>query len=225
VASGASTVCRALILLGPPGAGKGTQAKAIVQRFGLPHLSTGDMLREHLAAGTELGKLAQPIMARGELVSDEIILGMVEERISRVDCAAGFIFDGFPRTLGQAERLEEVLKRRGAGEPMVLYFAVDYDALTRRLSGRRTCQTCGAIYNVHDRPPKTDGRCDVDGGELMTRPDDREEVIRERLAAYDRQTKPLVEYYRSRGALREVDGMAAPGDVTRKVLAVLGERD
>lgn len=224
MASGASTVCRALILLGPPGAGKGTQAKAIVQRFGLPHLSTGDMLREHLAAGTELGKLAQPIMARGELVPDEIILGMVEERIARADCAAGFIFDGFPRTLAQAERLGEILRRRGAGEPLVLYIVVDYEALTRRLSGRRTCQTCGAIYNVHDRPPQVDGRCDADGGELMTRPDDREEVIRERLAAYDRQTKPLVEYYRSRRALRAIDGMAPPEQVTRAVLAVLDGR-
>ena len=216
---------RAVIFLGPPGAGKGTQAKEVAQRYGLPHLSTGDMLRDHVGRGTSLGRRARPIMERGELVPDEIVLGMVEERVSRPDCANGFVFDGFPRTLPQAEKLDEILRRRDLGHPLVLHFVVDADRLRQRLTGRRTCSVGGEIYNIYDRPPKVDGRCDNDGGELVQRSDDREEVIAERLAAYKRQTRPLVDYYRGLGVLRDVDGSGEVSAVTRAVLKILTQAD
>jgi adenylate kinase len=212
---------RAVIFLGPPGAGKGTQAKSLARRYQAPHLSTGDMLRDHAARGTELGRRAQPIMERGELVPDEIVLGMVEERVSQPDCANGFVFDGFPRTLAQAEELDQILARKSFGRPLVVHFVVEPDALLRRLTGRRTCRVDGEIYNVYDRPPKVEGRCDHDDGELVQRPDDRPEVISERLAAYDRQTRPLVEYYRRRGSLAEVDGGAEVEAVGRALLRIL----
>lgn len=212
---------RAVILLGPPGSGKGTQAKEVVKVLGVPHLSTGDMFRDHVARGTELGLKAKPIMERGELVPDDIVLGMVEERISAPDCAAGFLFDGFPRTLAQAEKLDQLLARRNFGRPLVLHIGVEYDALFRRLTGRRTCSVGGEIYNIYDRPPRVPGRCDHDGGELIQRPDDREDVIRERLAAYERQTRPLIDYYRRQGALVDVDGGQPVEAVTRAVLAAL----
>ncbi len=210
-----------MILLGAPGAGKGTQAKEAARKLQVPHLSTGDMFRDHVGRGTELGRQAKPIMERGELVPDAIVLGMVEERIARPDCARGFILDGFPRTLAQAEALDTLLVARGAGDPAVLHIVVDEQGLVRRLTGRRTCKLCGEIYNVHDRPPKVAGRCDKDGGELVQRADDREEVIRERLAAYHRQTQPLVKYYRGRGVLMDVDGAGTAEDVTRKVFGIL----
>jgi adenylate kinase len=197
---------RALIFLGPPGAGKGTQAKRIARNLGLPHLSTGDMFRDHVSRGTELGLLAKPIMDQGGLVPDEIVLGMVAERLSRPDCANGFIFDGFPRTLPQAKKLDEVLQRGPWGKPLVVHFVVDAEKLIRRLTGRRTCSIGGEIYNVYDQPPKVAGRCDVDGGELIQRADDRPEVIRERLAAYDVQTRPLVDHYHNQGVLLDLPG-------------------
>jgi adenylate kinase len=208
VPDGASAVSprRALIFLGPPGAGKGTQAKRIARKLGLPHLSTGDMFRDHVSRGTELGLLARPIMEQGGLVPDEIVLGMVAERLSRPDCANGFIFDGFPRTLPQAQKLGELLLRGPWGKPLVVHFVVDAEKLFRRMTGRRTCSIGGEIYNIHDQPPKMAGRCDVDGGELIQRADDRPEVIRERLAAYDVQTRPLVDYYRSQGVLLDLPG-------------------
>jgi len=210
-----------MIFLGAPGAGKGTQAKEVAGTYRVPHLSTGDMFREHVGRGTELGRKAQPIMERGELVPDAIVLGMVEERIARPDCANGCVFDGFPRTLAQAETLGEMLQRGGFGRPVVVHIAVDGDQLVRRLTGRRTCSIGGEIYNIYDRPPKVPGRCDNDGGELVQRADDREHVIRERLAAYDRQTRPLIEYYRGQGALVDVDGSTDVETVTRAVLAAL----
>jgi adenylate kinase len=214
---------RAVIFLGPPGAGKGTQAKQIAQEYGVPHISTGDMFREHVSRGTPLGLRAKGIMERGELVPDDLVLSMVEERISRLDCADGFILDGFPRTLPQAQRLDEILGRCKV-QPLVVHFVVDQNQLIRRLTGRRTCGICGEIYNVYDHPPKVPGRCDRDGGELVQRPDDREEVIAERLAAYERQTRPLVDYYRGRGVLRDVDGMASPEAVTKDVLKLLAQK-
>jgi adenylate kinase len=210
-----------VIFLGPPGAGKGTQAQQVARLFAVPHLSTGDMFRDQVNRGTELGRKAKPIMERGDLVPDEIVLGMVEERIARPDCARGFVFDGFPRTLPQAEKLSVRLRERGFGRPLVLYFVVDSDRLMQRLTGRRTCSVGGEIYNIYDRPPKVPGRCDNDGGELIQRPDDREEVIAERLAAYERQTKPLVEYYRCQGVLEDVDGSGDVEAVTRAVLGIL----
>jgi adenylate kinase len=215
---------RAVIFLGPPGAGKGTQAKQIAESYGVPHLSTGDMFREHVSRGTPLGLRAKPIMERGELVPDDLVLSMVEDRISRPDCADGFILDGFPRTLPQAEKLDEILRRRFKVEPLVVHFVVDKNQLMRRLTGRRVCGIGGEIYNIYDHPPKVPGRCDRDGGELIQRPDDREEVIAERLAAYQRQTRPLVDYYRQRGVLKDVDGMAAPQAVTKNVLELLAQK-
>ncbi len=212
---------RAVIFLGPPGAGKGTQAKEVARRYGVPHLSTGDMFRDHVGRGTALGLQAKPIMERGELVLDEIVLGMVEERVSRPDCRNGFVFDGFPRTLLQAEKLDELLRGLNFGRPLVLHFVVDPGQLLKRLTGRRTCGIGGEIYNIYDRPPKVPGRCDNDGGELIQRADDREEVIRERLVAYERQTKPLVEYYRRQGVLEDVDGSTDVDTVTRSVLGIL----
>ena len=215
---------RAVIFLGPPGAGKGTQARQIAESYGVPHLSTGDMFREHVSRGTPLGLRAKPIMERGELVPDDLVLSMVEDRISRPDCSDGFILDGFPRTLPQAEKLDEILRRRFQAEPLVVHFLVDQNQLMRRLTGRRTCASGGEIYNIYDHPPKVPGRCDRDGGELVQRPDDREEVIAERLAAYERQTRPLVDYYRRRGVLTDVDGMVAPGSVTKNVLELLAQK-
>jgi len=215
---------RAVIFLGPPGAGKGTQARQIAESYGVPHLSTGDMFREHVSRNTPLGLRAKPIMERGELVPDDLVLSMVEDRISRPDCADGFILDGFPRTLPQAEKLDEILRRRFKTDPLVVHFVVDQDQLMRRLTGRRTCKIGGEIYNIYDHPPKVPGRCDHDGGELIQRPDDREEVIGERLAAYERQTRPLVDYYWRRGVLKDVDGMAAPPAVTKNVLELLARQ-
>jgi adenylate kinase len=215
---------RAVIFLGPPGAGKGTQARQIAESYSVPHLSTGDMFREHVSRGTPLGLRAKPIMERGELVPDDLVLSMVEDRISRPDCADGFILDGFPRTLPQAEKLDEILRRRFKVEPLVVHFVVDKNQLMRRLTGRRVCGIGGEIYNIYDHPPKVPGRCDRDGGELIQRPDDREEVIAERLAAYERQTRPLVDYYRQRGVLKDVDGMAAPQAVTKNVLELLAQK-
>ena len=212
---------RALIFLGPPGAGKGTQAMQVARVQGVPHLSTGDMFRDHVGRGSELGLRAKPIMERGELVPDEIVLGMVEERVARPDCANGFVLDGFPRTIPQAQGLDELLGRRGFGKALVLHIAVEYEKLLRRLTGRRTCATCGEIYNIYARAPKVEGKCDKDGGALTQRKDDREEVIRERIAAYDRQTKPLIEYYRAQSGLVDIDGAADADAVTREVLVTL----
>ncbi len=212
---------RAVVFLGPPGAGKGTQAKEVAQRYGLPHLSTGDMFRDHVSRGTPLGQKAKPIMERGELVPDEIVLGMVEERIARPDCQHGFVFDGFPRTLPQAKTLDEMLVRRELRRPVVLHLLVDRGQLIRRMTGRRTCSVGGEIYNIYDRPPKVADRCDHDGGRLIQRPDDREDVIQERLAAYEQLTAPLVDYYRSQGVLEDVDGSAGVEAVTRAVLRKL----
>lgn len=211
---------RALIFLGPPGAGKGTQAQEVARRQGVPHLSTGDMFRDHVSRGTDLGRKAKPIMERGALVPDEIVLGMVEERTARPDCANGFVLDGFPRTLPQAEKLDQMLAQRGF-RPLVIHIAVAYEPLFRRLTGRRSCKGCGEIYNIYDRPPKVPERCDKDGSELVHRADDHEDVIRERLAAYERQTKPLIDYYRAQNALSDVDGGGTMEAVTRSVMEVL----
>jgi len=200
--------------LGPPGAGKGTQANRAAKQYGVPHLSTGDMLRDAVAHGTELGRLAKPIMERGELVPDNIVMGMVEERLTQPDSAGGFIFDGFPRTVPQAEQLDKILVRRGFGKPLVVEFYVSPETLLHRLSGRWTCSVGGETYNVYERPPKVPGICDVDGGKLVQRSDDSADIVRERLAAYDRKTKPLAEYYRQHGVLETVDGSKSVEEVS-----------
>ena len=182
------------------------------------------MLREHVSRGTVLGQQARPIMERGDLVPDDIVLGMVEERLARSDSAGGFIFDGFPRTRPQAEKLDEILERRGFERPMVVYFRVDREDLLRRLAGRRTCSVGGEIYNIYDHRPKVEGRCDADGGELIQRPDDRPEVVNDRLANYERQTQPLVEYYRRRGVLEEVNGSGGVEEVSHTLREILAKR-
>lgn len=211
----------ALIFLGPPGAGKGTQAKRVAQMYGALHLSTGDMLREAVKRGTAVGMLAKPIMERGELAPDDIVTAMVEERLSQPDCAAGFVFDGYPRTLPQAVELDRILERHGFGKPVVIDFEVEPETLLRRLSGRWTCSVGGEIYNVYERPPKTPGVCDQDGGKLVQRSDDTPEVVKGRLVAYDRQTRPLTEYYRRQGALEIVDASASMEDVGRALGEIL----
>jgi adenylate kinase len=208
---------RAVIFLGPPGSGKGTQAKVLADRYGVPHLSTGDMLREHVSRNTPLGAEAKPIMERGELVPDSLVLKMVAQRIARLDCKRGFVFDGFPRTVAQARYLDDLLERRGFGRPSVIHLVIDPALLLRRLTGRRMCKVGGEIYNIYDRPTKVEGRCDNDGGELVQRPDDREEVVASRLEAYEKQTAPLVAYYRQRGVLHDVDAAKSVEEVGQQV--------
>jgi adenylate kinase len=212
---------RAVILLGAPGAGKGTQAQRIAQRYQLPHLSTGDMFRDNIQRDTDLGRRAKPLMERGEWVPDEIVLGMVADRINQPDCANGFVFDGFPRTLQQAGDLERICTEHLLGGTIVLHVVVNRDALMRRLTGRRICKAGGHIYNIYERPPRREGICDLDGSELIHRADDSEEVIGGRLAAYERQTQPLFQYYTSRGMLSSVDGMADADKVTEDIFKIL----
>ena len=209
---------RAVIFLGPPGAGKGTQAKELARKFSAPHLSTGDMLREHVEHGTSLGLQAQPIMARGELVPDSLVLKMVAERIERPDCTHGFVFDGFPRTVAQAQYLGQLLVEHGSRRPIVIHLVIDLPLLMKRLTGRRLCKVGGEIYNIYDNPPKVAGKCNIDGGELIQRPDDSEEVISPRLKAYERQTSPLVAYYKRLGLLHAVDAAKTVEEVKQQVL-------
>jgi adenylate kinase len=212
---------RAVILLGPPGAGKGTQAQRISQWYRLPHLSTGDMFRDNIQRGTGFGRKAKPLMERGELVPDEIVLSMVEDRIAQPDCGNGFVFDGFPRTVVQADALEQICQKHNLGNTVVVHMKVDADLLMRRLTGRRICTNGGHIYNIYERPPKHEGICDVDGSELVHRPDDTESVISERLLAYGAQTVPLVNYYRSRGLLSSVDAMDKADAVSESIKKIL----
>ena len=219
---------RAVIFLGPPGAGKGTQAKELARKYNVPHLSTGDMLREHVSKGTPLGAKAKPIMERGELVPDSMVLKMIAERIERPDCSHGFVFDGFPRTVVQAKYLGELLKHHGFKRPFVIHLVIDPSILMRRLTGRRTCKVGGEIYNIYERPPKVERICDKDGGELVQRPDDREEVIGPRLQAYEKQTAPLAAYYRRLGLLHDIDASKSVeevgGQVLQSVQSVRGAR-
>jgi len=209
-----------IILLGPPGAGKGTQAKRISQHYGVPQISTGDLLREHVKHETELGVKAKSIMARGELVPDELLYDMVTERLGRADCKPGFILDGFPRTAAQAGWLDSFLEGKvfnNSGRkclPFVVRFDLEYNQILHRLTGRRTCPTCGRIYNFYLHPPLVNDTCDVDGSKLFIRNDDREEVIRERLKAYEQQTRPVAEYYEGKGRLVSVDGSLPVHQVT-----------
>ena len=208
---------RAVIFLGPPGSGKGTQAKELAKQYGVPHLSTGDMLREHVSKGTPLGLRAKPIMERGELVPDSLVLKMVADRIERPDCEHGFVFDGFPRTVAQAKYLGEMLRRQGFKQPFVIHMVIPTSVLMKRLTGRRICKQGGEIYNIYDRSPKVEGICDNDGGELIHRPDDREEVVAPRLNAYEKLTTPLVQYYRRLGALHDVDANRSVDEVRREI--------
>ncbi len=212
-----------LILLGPPGAGKGTQAQRIVEKYGIPQLSTGDMLRAAVAAQTEIGKQAKALMDAGKLVSDDVVIGIVAERIEEADCAKGFILDGFPRTLAQADATEKMLAGKGVTLDTVIEIQVDDQVLADRVSGRYTCASCGTGYHDTNLKPKTEGVCDKCGStEFKRRPDDNAETVLTRLQAYYKETAPLIGYYYANGKLVSVDGMAEIDEVTASIDKILG---
>jgi adenylate kinase len=217
-----------VVLLGPPGAGKGTQAKRVMERYMIPQVSTGDLLRQNIALDTELGVAAKAVMARGELVSDDLVCDMVRKRLVQPDCKRGYILDGFPRTAAQAGWLDALLNdklfensRSTQAWPIVIRLDVDYNQLLLRITGRRSCPTCGRIYNVHFQPPRVDELCDCDGSNLVTRNDDRLEVIQPRIAAYQEQTTPVAEYYQRTGRLISVNGDLPMDEVTAQIFKVL----
>jgi adenylate kinase len=212
-----------IVLLGPPGAGKGTQAKLLQEKFQACQVSTGDILRKAVAEQSPVGKEASEYINRGALVPDSVIVKLVAERLKDNDCRNGFILDGFPRTIPQAQSLEEIVKKMGVALHHVLLMQVPHGLIVERLAGRRTCRGCGAPYHRSFDPPKQEGVCDRCGGELLQRDDDREETIRARLDVYDAQTAPLVDYYRQRGILREIDGVGKVEDIQNRVIKALGD--
>lgn len=217
---------KAIVLFGSPGSGKGTQAEMLTRRLSIPHISTGDMLRDRVRRDGEIGARVGAKMAAGSLVSDEVVNRMVEERLSLPDAEAGFILDGFPRTIAQAEYLSRWLDGRG-GREVVIHLAVDYNVIIARLTGRRQCPRCGTLYNLATHPPQADSVCDLEGETLVIRDDDREEVIRARLAAYDRQTRPVLTYYGSAGRqVIEVDaGDDPPAAIFQKICQAMEVHD
>jgi adenylate kinase len=212
-----------VVLLGPPGAGKGTQAKLLQDKFGVCQISTGDILRHAVAEQTALGKDASQYINRGALVPDSVIVDLVATRLQEKDCEKGFILDGFPRTIPQAESLDTILKQRGIGLNSVLSVQVPQDVIIERLAGRRTCRSCGALSHVTLSPSKKAGICDRCGGELYQRDDDREATIAHRLKVYDDQTAPLLNYYRGQGLLREIGGVGTVDEIRARVIAALGD--
>jgi adenylate kinase len=215
---------RFIVLLGPPASGKGTQAARLREALGLPHIASGDLFRENLKNETELGRKAKVYMDRGDLVPDDITIGMVMDRLSRPDCAGGALFDGFPRTIAQAEALDQALADRRYKISLVPNIVVPDDVLVERVSGRRLCRTCGEAYHIKFNPPKQPGVCDTDGGELYQRDDDNAETVRQRLKVYWDQTSPLIDYYRRQGVLVEINGDQPIDAVTADLrTVVLGE--
>ena len=210
-----------LILLGPPGAGKGTQAKMLIKKFGIPQISTGDILRAAVKEGTPMGLKARVFMDAGSLVPDDVVVGIVEERLSFSDCHRGYILDGFPRTVAQAESLSATLLSKGSDIDHVLALTVDKEELLTRITGRRTCKVCGAGYHTLYDPPSELGLCRSCGGELYQRDDDREETMRRRLEVYDLQTSPLVSYYAERNLLRTVGGMGDMGEIQKNLVSII----
>ena len=211
------------ILLGPPGAGKGTQAVKIVEKYNIPHISTGDIFRENIKNETELGNRAKAYMDRGELVPDELVVEIATDRLTKDDCKNGFLLDGFPRTIFQAEKLDEFLAQRGEKIDKVINIDVEKDALVKRITGRRVCKSCGASYHVVNIPPKKDGVCDLCNGELIQRADDTEETVLNRIDVYNKQTKPLVDYYDKAGVIINIDGNKDLDDVLAEIVKGLGK--
>lgn len=212
-----------IILLGPPGAGKGTQAQKLVNDFGIPQISTGDLLRKAVRDGTDLGSQAKTYMDKGELVPDSIVVGMLAERIQANDCEKGFILDGFPRAIAQAESLEEMLQSMSRKLDYVLSIEVPEEELIIRLTGRKSCPKCGAMFHIIYKPPKNEGVCDLCSADLFTREDDKEQTIRNRLEVYRSQTEPLKGFYQERGLLHSIEGMGDPGDIGLRISKVVGK--
>ncbi|GBE36824.1 adenylate kinase [bacterium BMS3Bbin07] len=211
-----------IVLLGAPGAGKGTQAKKLVEKYGIPQISTGDILRKAVADGNPLGKEAKAYMDKGELVPDSVVIGLVKERLTRDDCKKGFILDGFPRNTAQAEVLDKVLNETNIPLQVALCVDVDMEILMKRLTGRRTCRQCGQMYNIYFSPPQKESVCDKCGGELYQRDDDKEETIRRRLEVYEAQTAPLIEYYKNKGILKTVEGTGDIDEIFANICSILG---
>ena len=211
-----------IVMLGAPGAGKGTQAKMIAERYGIPHVSTGDIFRANIKNGTELGREAKAYMDKGELVPDELTVRILLDRVAQDDCKNGYVLDGFPRTIPQAETLKKELDRLGES----IDFAIDVDVpdenIVKRMGGRRACVTCGATYHIEHVPPKKEGICDVCGGELILRDDDKPETVQNRLKVYHTQTQPLIDFYTAEGVLKTVDGTQDMKDVFNAIVSILG---
>jgi adenylate kinase len=214
-----------LVLLGPPGAGKGTQAKRLASRFGIPQVSTGDILRQAAKDGTELGKQAGPIMASGKLVPDDLVMSIVRDRLLQPDAAKGFILDGFPRTIPQAEKLDHALATHKKKLDAVVSLEVPIEPLVERISGRRSCPRDGSVYHIVQNPPRREGFCDLCGASLVQREDDKPESVRTRMQAYEASTAPLKEFYTRKGLLRPVDGVGAPEAIEAAVVAALKPRE
>ncbi|MDU4730948.1 adenylate kinase [Finegoldia magna] len=210
-----------LILLGPPGAGKGTQAKRVIEEFDIPHISTGDIFRKNIKEKTELGQKVEGLLAEGKLVPDELTIEIVWDRLDQEDCKNGFLLDGFPRTMPQAEALDEGLAKRGLKLDRVLNIDVDKDSLVKRLSGRRVCPNCGASYHIDNNPPKVEGICDVCQTPVIQREDDKEQTVLDRIKVYDSQTKPLVDFYNKQDLVFTVDGTLPIDEITNKLVTEL----
>ena len=213
------------VLLGPPGAGKGTQAVRLVEKYEIPHISTGDIFRKNIKEGTELGKKAQEYMNAGALVPDELVVDLVKDRLQQDDCKNGFLLDGFPRTIFQAEKLDEFLSESNLKMDIVINLKVEKEALIKRLTGRRVCKDCGASYHIVNIPPKKEGVCDICGGELIQRKDDNIETVENRINVYEEQTAPLMGYYKEAGSRGDFDGESALDEVFDAIVQAIGEQE
>lgn len=212
-----------LVLLGPPGVGKGTQASAIVEKYNIPHISTGDIFRANIKEGTDLGKKAKEYMDKGLLVPDDLVVSIVKDRLTEEDCKEGFLLDGFPRTIMQADILEDELKDMGIKLDKVINIYADSEVLIERAVGRRICKVCGKAYHIKFNPPKESGVCDLDGGELFQREDDTEETVAKRIEVYQKQTEPLISFYKEKGILSDIDGTQPIEKVSNDIMEALQE--